>query len=133
MKKFSLEKDLRATQLILTKVRNETYAQNLYAALCNMQWQKLHLWAILKGDLWSCSWRSAGSIVADLRNEGDYMNWYCSGRGGLAGDWNKDSESFEDWQARTTYVPESIVTDEIAQDLKGLGWRPVPYNDKDLI
>jgi len=125
MKKFNLEKDLHASELILTKVRDETYAQNLYAALCNMQWQKIHIWTILKGDVWSCSWRSAGGIVAELRNEGDYMNWYCSGSGFGLGN--------GDVGGAQRHVPEGVVTDEIAQDLKRLGWRPVPYNDKDLI
>lgn len=37
-------------------------AQELYAALCNNQWRFRET-----GELWSCSWRSSGGIVARLR------------------------------------------------------------------
>src|SRR5688572_89802 len=53
---------------------DETFAQNLYAALCNMPW--IH---VATGQVWSCSWRCAGGIVANRQGEGDYMTWYCSG------------------------------------------------------
>jgi len=126
-----MEYDLRTTDWILEKVRNsDCYAQNLYAAMCNMQFVKAEAFPILKEEYWSCSWRSSGGIVADMQQKGDYIDWYCSGMGGLAGDWDKDSESFEQWQARTKYVPEGVVTDEIREDLRLLGWIPVPWPDE---
>ena len=64
MKKHDLSADLSASQCILEKVKRQSYAQNLYAALCNMRWQKLEVFPILKEELWSCTWRSAGGIVA---------------------------------------------------------------------
>jgi hypothetical protein len=120
----NLEYDLRSTDWILEKTRNSnSYAQNLYAALCNNDFQKLDLWPILKEEKWHCSWRYAGGIIADMREQGDYMDWYCSGMGGLSGDYDSEGgESFEQWQSRTNYVPESTVTDEIREDLKALGW-----------
>ncbi len=128
--KNNLEYDLLTTDWILEKVRSsESYAQNLYAALCNMEWRKRELWQELKEENWSCSWRYAGGIVADMRQEGDYIDWYCSGMGGLNREYDSE-ETNEQWQKRTGYVPESVVTEEIEQDLNRLGWTPIPYDDK---
>jgi hypothetical protein len=41
--------------------------------------------------------------------------------GGLSQDYN-DTETYEEWQARTKFVPEGKITDEIAEDLNNLGW-----------
>ena len=106
-----MEWDLRTTPWILDKVRNsETYAQNLYAAMCNNEFQKLATFPILADQTCSYSWRYAGGIIADMRQEGDYIDWYCSGIRG------EDAEP-------DGSVPESIVTDEIRADLLQLGWR----------
>jgi hypothetical protein len=111
----NLEYDLLTTDWILEKARNsETYSQNLYAALCNNEFQKLDVVPILKEDRWGCSWRYAGGIVADMREEGDYINWYCSGIGEGLG--NGDVTGVKG------YVSESVVTEEIMEDLKRLGW-----------
>ena len=128
-----LEYDLRTCEWILEKARTrESYAQNIYAALCNMRWQRLKTFPILKDEYWSCSWRSAGGIVADMLQEGDYINWYCSGMGGLSAEWDKDKETFEQWQTRTNYVSEGFVTDEIREDFAALGWTPSEWpEDKD--
>ena len=116
--KDNLEYDLRSTEWILKKVRgNEVYAQNLYAAMCNNDFQKHDVWPVLKGETCSYSWRYAGGIVADMREQGDYIDWYCSGIR------NIDSEP-------NGYVPESIVTDEIHADLARLGWIVI-VNDAD--
>lgn len=136
MNRPDLVEDIRNCPEIMAKIRagSNSYAQNLYAAWCNMQWCKrdpTNVWPILKEEYWSASWRSAGGIVADLRNEGeDYMDYYCSGmRGGLSMAGKEDDEYFE----RTKYVSESVVTEEIEEDLNKLGWFPVPYDDNDLI
>lgn len=119
----NMEYDLLTTDWILEKVRtSDRYAQNLYAAICNNDFQKRDLWPILKEETWGASWRYAGGIIADMRQQGDYIDWYCSGMGGLAGGWNKDEETFNDWSARTGFVSESVVTDEIRNDLFNLGW-----------
>ena len=121
--KNNMEYDLRTCTPILKKVRSsDSYAQNLYAAMCNMQFQKLDVIPILKDELWSCSWRHAGGIVANMRMQGDYIDWYCSGMGEGLG--NGDPEGTKG------YIPEGVVTDEIKEDLKQLGWVPVEW-DKD--
>ena len=114
---FDLERDMQNSKMVLAKVQSDRYAQNLYAAMCNMQWQKREVLPVLKDELWSCTWRSSGGIVARLRSEGDYMNWYCSGI--------MDPED----QLKLGYVSEGVVADEIKADLATLGWYPVPWAD----
>jgi hypothetical protein len=116
--KDNLEYDLRSTEWICSKVRgSQSYAQNLYAAMCNNDFQKLDVMPILRDQRWSCSWRSAGGIVADMRQEGDYIDWYCSG-------------IMHEGHYIEGHVPESIVTDEIREDLKKLGWIVVDSVDE---
>lgn len=128
--KYDLVEDIYRCPDVLNKIRTrKEYAQNLYAAFCNMRWCPRDLWPALrqdpKQDLWSASWRSSGGIIAQFRQEGDYMDWYCSGMGGFA-DYETDPE---EWQKETKFVPEGTITEEIAADLSMLGWFPVPYED----
>ena len=114
--KDNLEYDLRSTKWICDKTKStKTYAQNLYAALCNQDWQRNDVWPLLKDQRWSCSWRYAGGIVAHMREEGDYIDWYCSGIQG---------EPDADW-VDLGHVPEGTVTDQIREDLFRLGWLPI--------
>ena len=129
--KYDLIEDIYRDDEVLNKIRSrDDYAQNLYAAWCNMQWCKKELWPTLRQDpekdLWSASWRGAGGIIAQFRKQGDYMDWYCSGMGGVA---TYDLEEGEAYMAKMKYVPEGVITDEIATDLDRLGWFPIPYND----
>lgn len=122
-KKDNLEYDLRTTEWILAKVKEDRYAQNLYAALCNILWQRTDVFPILKDEYWSCSWRYAGGIIADMRQQGDYIDWYCSGIGSGLG--NGDEEGVKG------YVSEGTVTEEIEQDLKQLGWHWQEWQNTD--
>ena len=117
---------MRTCEWMLTKVRErDGYAQNLYAAICNNDFFKLEVIPILRQnpdlDYWSASWRSAGGIVANMRQEGDYIDWYCSGIGDGLGNGDLD---------RTKgYVAEGCITDEIRNDLQRLGWTVAPGGD----
>lgn len=103
--KDNLEYVLRTTDWILEKVRgSEDYARALYAAMCNTDFIKNDVWPILTDKTWSCSWRYAGGIIADMIGKGDYIDWYCSGN-------------------------EGIVTDEVRDDLLKLGWIVKEFND----
>jgi hypothetical protein len=95
--KPNLEKDLLKSDLIEQKVKDDNYANDLYAALCNNEFTK-------NDELWSCSWRYAGGIVAQLRwsNE-DYLSYYCAGN-------------------------EGNITEEVRKDLESLGWKPIQEN-----
>lgn len=69
-------------------------AVDVYRALSNVEWRHED------GSRYSCSWRSAGGLVAEIRGAGeDYLDFYCSGR-------------------------EGTVTDEIAEALSAHGWHP---------
>jgi len=126
----SMEYDLLTNDWILEKVRSKkSYAQNLYAAICNNDFQKLDVLPILKNQTWGASWRSAGGIIADMRQQGDYIDWYCSGIGGGLTQGFDGEETDEQWKSRTGYVPEGKITDEIRNDLQQLGWAIVPGGD----
>jgi hypothetical protein len=123
----NMEYDLRSAKWICDKTKqSEAYAQNLYAAICNNDFTKNDVWPVLQGKTWSASWRSAGGIIANMREEGDYIDWYCSGITGEVSDeeyHNMDREQQERYlYLKTYFVPESHVTDEIREDLLKLGW-----------
>ena len=118
--KDNMEYDLRSTQWIIDKVKgDEVYAQNLYASMCNNDFTKNDVIPILTEKKWSCSWRYAGGIIAAMKEEGDYIDWYCSGIQG---------EPDADW-VDLGHVPEGTVTDEIQEDLLKLGWIPREWDD----
>lgn len=133
---YNLEYDLRTTDWIVEKCKKDSYAQNLYAAICNNDFAKftqtgdrIETYRNLREEYWSASWRYAGGIIADLRGEGDYIDWYCSGIGGLNAEYDA-KETHEQWSARTGYVSESHVTDEIREDLAKLGWVVIETKDQ---
>ena len=131
----NLEYDLRSNKWICDKAKaREDYAQNIYAALCNQDWQRNDVWPLLAGQTYSCSWRYAGGIVADMREEGDYIDWYCSGIKGGVREQDFDSMTPEEiqryqWMDKH-FVSEGHITDEIREDFFKLGWIPVSNNEK---
>ena len=135
----SLEQDIKQCPSIVAKCKGDNaYAQNLYAALCNIIWYKTTSFLpVLKGDNeWSCTWRYAGGLVAEIRDVGeDYMDWYCSGIRGVPTEQEYMSMTDQEKQVLEQmqgYVPEGEVADQIAQDLKELGWLWKEYKD-DLV
>lgn len=105
---YDLAEDLRQSPYIKEKCRDDNYAQHLYAALCNNIFQKTELIEILKDKVWYCSWRASGRLVSEIQEAGSYIDWYCSGISQIDG-----------------FISEGIITDEIRNDLKLLGWSPV--------
>lgn len=138
----NMEWDLVSTEWICDKVRaSEVYSQNLYAALCNNDYVRVDLENTVENILtvleegqpkWSCSWRYAGGIIADMRGEGDYIDWYCSGiRGGL--DLDESAITDEERKRMETiekYVGEGYITGEVRSDLRRLGWVAVEDPDE---
>ena len=139
-RKDNLEWDLRTSEWMCEKVRaDDAYAQNLYASMCNNDFIKREMWPLLKDQKWSCSWRYAGGIIAHMRQEGDYIDWYCSGiRDTGWSDIDEEPKELTEEQLRrqsiyNRYVSESVVTEEIENDLYKLGWLVVKYDDtKDI-
>jgi hypothetical protein len=137
--KNNLEYDLLTTDWILEKVRaNEYYAQNLYAAMCNNQFQRNDVWPILSEQKWSCSWRHAGGVIADMLGKGDYIDWYCSGINGDQDEMTQGELENLTLEQQTRYkdsllfVRESVVTEEIENDLFELGWLVIKEDDRDI-
>ena len=103
---YNLADELMNDPTVCEKVQTRPhYAQELYGALSNMQWIKREVMPFLRDERWSCSWRYAGGIVADIVGSGDYMDYYAGGN-------------------------EGTVTDEIKADLLALGWEPVEWSDE---
>ncbi len=134
----NMEYDLRSTSWICNKVKaSEVYAQNLYAAMCNNEFQRNDMMPILKDQKWDCSWRYAGGIIADMREQGDYIDYYCSG---IRDTTPLDDEAYnaltkeqqEYYLQSKLFVSESVVTDEIRSDLKKLGWLVLNDDNKEM-
>lgn len=105
-----LLRDIMADSHIKFKIiDSDKYAQNVYAALCN------NIYETTTKDVtdWICSWRTAARMVSEVREEGDYLDWYCSGM-------------FVEQTSDSGYVQESIITEEIRKDFLCLGWQCVP-------
>ena len=85
--------DFEETLLLLQdKLKDNDYANKMYAALCNTTW--IHESNITYG----CTWRYAGGLIATIRNMDEtYLHFYCNGN-------------------------EGIVDPEIANDLKKYNW-----------
>jgi len=114
--------DLCQSRAIVARVRaSRVYAQNLYAALCNRKWQEQQIFEILSDRKWSCTWRTAGSIVADVRGEGDYLDWYCSGLYKS----HPDDDLGTHRDPPFGYVEEGTVVEIIRHDLLQIGWHPI--------
>ncbi|MCX7593135.1 MAG: hypothetical protein N2235_05135 [Fischerella sp.] len=120
-----LENQIRSDPVIMEKLKNDVYAQNFYAAFCNMQWCRTEIFELLKREpVLSYSWRGAGGLVANLRNKNEiYMDYYCSGMN----PYNEERDN----RGPKGYVTEGTVTDEIREDLLRLGWVPIPYDDSE--
>jgi len=93
---------------------DDEFALEVYQALCNMRWRKkgfMNYWKCVfmkrhSGVLYSCSWRYAGGLVAEIRGLGEsYIDFYCSGN-------------------------EGIVTKRIKKNFSMMrsGWVPFPWN-----
>lgn len=101
----NLERDLINSDAIRTLVQTDpTFAQELYAALCNTQFIHREM-EQPDTEYWSCSWRYAGEIVSSLEtNGGDYLDYYCSGN-------------------------EGRISDRVVTHLAEIGWVGRPYPD----
>lgn len=88
----ALDRDLSLSPRVRALVRSDLLTKLIYAALCNTVWRHR-----ATGQEWRCSWRSAGGVVAHLRGEGDYLDWYCAGG-------------------------EGSVDEQVLAELQALGW-----------
>lgn len=63
----------------------------MWSALANVDWHAPN------GDIVGYSFRDAGDLVAWLREEGDYMDWYCCGDVGVVVPWIGGALAAEGW------------------------------------
>ena len=132
----NMEYDMRTSEVMVNKAKRcRVYSQNLYAAICNNDFIKNDVWPLLQGKTWGASWRSAGGIVANMREEGDYIDWYCSG---IRNDYEEldddqyqslSKEQQESYIQSKRFVAEGVIVDEIRKDLFDIGWLPVENNN----
>ena len=117
----NLEVEMAKDAIVIAYLKDRDVAVQFYSALCNMRWKKMNMLPDderiiekLKGidsDIWSCSWRHSGGIIADIRNAAyntkeDYMDFYCSGN-------------------------EGDISDMVRECFYRMGWEPCPWNNDD--
>lgn len=89
--------ELALERLLGERIRADgACAVEMWSALANVGWHASD------GDIVSYSFREAGDLVAWLREEGDYMDWYCSGDVGVVAPWIGDALAAEGWSWTTT-------------------------------
>ena len=118
----NLETEMVKDAIVISFLEDRGLAVEFYSALCNMQWKKIialsddeRIVEKLKGvdsNIWSCSWRYAGGIIAGIRNANhntteDYMDFYCDGNEGNV----------------------SILVKEC---FYRMGWEPCPWKNDDV-
>jgi hypothetical protein len=91
------EKDLWDT--LGDKIKKDAnFAQAAYASLCNVDWENED------GSKYSISWRGAGGLISQIRKEGDYLSWYCSGNEGHVNDELEDAMKSLGWTAKSAPI-----------------------------
>ena len=120
---INLEKDMKASADIIAYCADPVISADFYRALCHMRWKKINYRSPdeqiidkLKGeepDVWSCSWRYAGGIIADIRNKHhgkneDYMDFYCVGN-------------------------EGVVSPLVEKSFKKIGWEKYPWPEDNWV
>lgn len=66
---------------------------DLWSALANVHWLRSNETVI------SYSFREAAELVAWIREEGDYISWYCSGPPGEVAPWIGEAMATEGWMS----------------------------------
>lgn len=104
-----LEDEMRHTPTLVKRLAEDReFALEVYQALCNNKFIDIQDGdAGTTKDYWSCSWRYAGGLVADLRAVHDvsigewYLDWYCSGGEGNVSERVRDTFLAMGWKVES--------------------------------
>ena len=96
---IDFENDLKV--VFGNKMKSDTeFCKDVWSSMANIVWKHK-----ASGEEYSASFRYAGGLIAEIREEGDYMDWYCCG-------------------------PYETVSDEIKKGLAKRGWKPHKWPSK---
>lgn len=84
--------ELTVDRVLGDRIRSDSSAaQAMWSALANIEWSHYD------GAEASYGLREAGTMVAWIREEGDYLDWYCSGPTDTVAPWIDDALQREGW------------------------------------
>jgi hypothetical protein len=113
----NLEDEMKRDKILIDHLRDNALANEFYSALCNTRWrliveksEDIRIIDKLKGEepgVWSCSWRYAGGIIAEIRSDHhgvneNYIDFYCLGN-------------------------EGEVSELVRECFERMGWEPYPW------
>lgn len=78
---------------------NYEFATKIWSAFTNTYWSHYRY-----GNDFGFSYRAAGDMIAAIRGDGDYMDWYCC-------------------------APSAVVSEEISSTMAAYGWLHQPVKD----
>lgn len=79
-------------------------AIDMWSALANVDWRGPND-AVVR-----YSFRAAGDMVAWIREDGSYMDWYCSGPIGVVSPWISEALAVEGW----SWVAADVATQTVS-------------------
>lgn len=87
--------ELTVDRLLGDRIRADGAAAiDMWSAIANIEWISP------SGSEVSYTFRSAGYMVAWIREEGDYLDWYCSGPQAHVASWIEEALMQEGWAWR---------------------------------
>ena len=70
---------------------DESVCIAMWSALANIEWEHEN------GDTAAYSFRAAGDLIAAIRGEGNYMDWYCSGQDAVVNGEIEEAMEVQGW------------------------------------
>jgi hypothetical protein len=114
-----LYEEMSRDRIVIDYLKDRSIATDFYGAMCNVDWYPKRppvpedelIIQRLRGErdeYWSCSWRTAGGYIAEIRNmnhgtKEDYMDYYCAGNEGQVTDLVRECFDRMGWIPETFY------------------------------